>query len=151
MSEPISDIFLSELPYIMKLDPWAGSRVGETLVNVTAVNVYATHEVDCHFGNTSVEARWDEYSKTAACISPPAGRGDVFTGDVDFEVHLRGVHLGRGGRGGQLRDGAHGGDHVADLPGKVRVSTTLGQGPSPGSLWLQLQDRALPQVTDHPC
>jgi hypothetical protein len=90
MSEPITDIFLSELPYIMKLDPWAGSRVGETLVNVTAVNVYATHEVDCHFGNTSVEARWDEYSKTAACISPPAGLGDVFTGDVDFEVHLRG-------------------------------------------------------------
>ena len=94
LSEAVTDIFLSELPYIAKVDPWAGGRMGETLINVTAINMYATHQVDCVFGPglatnhtvLTVEARFDEYTRTASCISPPA----LEEGDVPFEMHLRG-------------------------------------------------------------
>eukprot|EP01052_Picozoa_sp_SAG31_P011678 SAG31_NODE_666_length_12962_cov_37.025033_7_plen_3251_part_01 len=94
LSEQVTDIFLSELPYIAKVDPWSGARMGETWVNVTAINMYATHGINCVFGpgaatnNTvlTVEARFDEYTRTASCITPEA----VEEGDVPFELHLHG-------------------------------------------------------------
>ena len=96
LSEPVQDIFVSELPYIMRLDPWAGQASGETLINVSNVNLYSTDKVDCHFSSlgrdgenysTYVPASFDTFTRTAACVSPD--RANV-PGDIDFQLRLRG-------------------------------------------------------------
>ena len=98
-SSPIQDIFLSELPYVMRLDPWSGMSMGETMINVTSVNLDSTEAVDCFFEQEAVDrhkltpgasvvvpAHFDEYTRTVACIAPPM----YISGAVNFELRLRG-------------------------------------------------------------
>ena len=98
LSHEVTDVFLSELPYIVRLDPWVGDLAGETLVNVSGVNFDVTHSVLCVFGNLSVRATFDAYTHTVSCVSPAAERAANFSepGAATFELWLEG-HAEYGG------------------------------------------------------
>eukprot|EP01047_Picozoa_sp_COSAG01_P009076 COSAG01_NODE_368_length_18064_cov_5.721959_1_plen_4267_part_10 len=92
MSEPVQDIFVSELPYIIRLDPWAGGQLGETLINISCVNLYSTERVECRFSNPSanfsmsVPATFDAFTRSAACVAPEV----PVPGDTLLDLRLNG-------------------------------------------------------------
>lgn len=76
---------VEEEPSISSITPSSGPNWGGEAIHIKGFNFESTKKVDCLFGSTAVDARW-ESSTSLWCISPLGNTG----GSVQFTVTLDG-------------------------------------------------------------
>eukprot|EP01050_Picozoa_sp_SAG11_P000938 SAG11_NODE_35_length_22255_cov_14.517422_2_plen_6902_part_00 len=78
-------MMVSQYPFITEIRPWAGPTWGNTTVNVSGLNFFASDRIECRFGPITVDGAFDPLSRTIACIAPPQPPSKV-----TFELSLYG-------------------------------------------------------------